>query len=164
MVLRFVGLHGNVKILVKDHLKQAPIIGWILRFLEYPMVQADSWTKSRTRVTSTLRSFAVDKFPTLLFFFPEGDKINEDIREKSRQYAEREKRPTLTHVLLPRTTGFNTCIEAFRDANHPMIFDMTIAYPSLRDILSQNAIKRNNNSSRKDSLDLRISGNNVSNN
>jgi 1-acyl-sn-glycerol-3-phosphate acyltransferase len=113
MVARYLGLHGNVKILVKEQLKSVPLLGWVLQLAEYPCI-AESWSKCRTDLLSLLRSFTADAFPVLLFQFPEGDRIDSNIRQQSMSFAQKERRPQLLHVVLPRTTGFNTCIEALR--------------------------------------------------
>lgn len=127
MVTRLLGLHGNVKVVVKEELKQTPLLGWLLRLVEYPFIHS-SWSRSRVELFGLLRSFTADSFPVLLFLFPEGDRIDLKTREKSIGFAQRERRPQLQHVLLPRTTGFHTCMDALRDSQ-PVIFDMTIAYP-----------------------------------
>lgn len=113
MVARYLGLHGNVKIIVREELKSVPLLGWILQLVEYPSI-TESWSRCRTDLLSLLRSFTADAFPVLLFQFPEGDRIDSNIRQQSMSFAQKERRPQLLHVLLPRTTGFNTCIEALR--------------------------------------------------
>lgn len=113
MVARFLGLHGNVKIIVREGLKKIPLLGWLLQLVEYPFISS-SWSRCRMDLFSLLRSFTADNFPVLLFQFPEGDRIDANIRQQSLSFAEKERRPQLLHVLLPRTTGFNACIEALR--------------------------------------------------
>ncbi|KAM3570795.1 hypothetical protein VYU27_007133, partial [Nannochloropsis oceanica] len=127
MVARFLGLHGNVKIIVREGLKKIPLLGWLVRLVEYPFISS-SWSLSRTNLFGLLRSFNADDFPVLLFQFPEGDRIDAKVRQQSLAFAAKEQRPHLLHVLLPRTTGFNTCIEALR-TSHPPVYDMTIAIP-----------------------------------
>ena len=127
MVARFLGLHGNVKIIVREGLKRIPLLGWLLTLVEYPFISS-SWSHSRTNLFQLLRSFTADNFPVLLFQFPEGDRIDAKVRQQSLTFAQKERRPQLLHVLLPRTTGFNSCIEALR-TSHPFVYDMTIAFP-----------------------------------
>ena len=86
----------------------------LLQLVEYPFTSASSWPKSRVELFSLLRSFTADSFPVLLFLFPEGGRIDSDIREKSVGFAQKENRPQLIHLLLPRTSGFNACLEALR--------------------------------------------------
>lgn len=113
MVARFLGLHGNVKVIVREGLRHIPLLGWLLQLVEYPFISS-SWSHSRTNLLQLLRSFTADNFPVLLFQFPEGDRIDAKVRQQSINFAQKEKRPQLLHVLLPRTTGFNSCIEALR--------------------------------------------------
>lgn len=67
-----------------------------------------------TPLLHLLRSFTCDGLPVLLFQFPEGDRIDARVRQQSLSFAQKERRPQLLHVLLPRTTGFNACIEGLR--------------------------------------------------
>ena len=127
MVARFLGLQGNVKIIVREGLRHIPLLGWLLQLVEYPFISS-SWSHSRTALLQLLRSFAADNFPVLLFQFPEGDRIDARVRQQSITFAQKERRPQLLHVLLPRTTGFNSCIEGLR-TSHPVVYDMTIAFP-----------------------------------
>mgnify|MGYP002634677612 CR=1 FL=1 len=56
MVARFLGLHGNVKIIVREGLKRIPLLGWLVRLVEYPFISS-SWSHSRTNLFGLLRSF-----------------------------------------------------------------------------------------------------------
>lgn len=44
---------------------------------------------------------------------------------KSLEFAKREGRPQLRHLILPRTTGFNASLESLR-ASNPVVYDITI--------------------------------------
>lgn len=43
------------------------------------------------------------------------------------EFARREGRPILKHLLLPRTTGFSASLESLRSSS-PIVYDVTIAY------------------------------------
>jgi precorrin isomerase len=43
----------------------------------------------------------------------------------SNEFAKREGRPQLKHLLLPRTTGFNASLESLR-ASSPVVYDVTM--------------------------------------
>ena len=62
-------------------------------------------------------------------FFAKGDSIfpSSFVLARSNEFAKREGRPQLKHLLLPRTTGFNASISSLRESS-PVIYDMTIAY------------------------------------
>jgi hypothetical protein len=47
------------------------------------------------------------------------------LQAKSNEFAKREGRPQLQHLLLPRTTGFNASLESLR-ASSPVVYDVTI--------------------------------------
>ena len=71
----------------------------------------------------------------LFLLFPEGScwfgsKENTDPRvilAKSQDFARKEGRPILQHLLLPKTTGFYASLDSLREAS-PAVYDVTLAY------------------------------------
>jgi len=49
------------------------------------------------------------------------------VMAKSVEFAKREGRPQLRHLLLPRTKGFNAAMQSLRDSS-PVVYDVTMAY------------------------------------
>jgi cytoskeletal protein RodZ len=70
--------------------------------------------------------------PVHFLLFPEGWSLyngenRNAVLARSNDFAKREGRPQLKHLLLPRTTGFNASISSLRESS-PIIYDVTIAY------------------------------------
>ena len=112
--------------------------GHILHSLmEFPLLSAESsqnWVKDRSDLLTLLRSFADDgaPAPVHLLLYPEGWSLQGETDRtaamaKSNEFAKREGRPQLKNLLLPRTKGFNACLESLRESN-PFIYDVTMAY------------------------------------
>ena len=115
----------------------------ILRFLhtllEFPMLSSEhtqNYITDREELFSLLRSFASNgaPAPTHLLLFPEGWRSGvgvghdrKSMMTKSIEFAKREGRPQLQHLLLPRTTGFYASLDSLREAS-PVIYDVTMAY------------------------------------
>jgi len=71
--------------------------------------------------------------PVHLLFFPEGWCLHssstsdrQSILAKSNEFAQREGRPQLRHLLLPRARGFNASLECLREST-PVVYDVTMA-------------------------------------
>lgn len=126
MMARFVGLHGNIKVIVRESIKRVPLLGWFLQLAEFPFL-GRSWVDYRSSLIAQFRSFAQEDFPTLFLIFPEGVQKDQRALQKSQEFAVREGRPQLNHLLLPHTTGFNACLEALRES-FPVVYDVTLAY------------------------------------
>ena len=103
-------------------------------FLEFPLVSDE--TADREQLLELLRSFAdTDKdgdCPVHLLHYPEGwcnhngtDRLA--VHAKSNEFAKREGKPVLRHLLLPRTRGFQSSLECLRGCR-PVIYDVTMAY------------------------------------
>ena len=112
--------------------------GYLLHsLLEFPLLSAESssnWVKDRSDMLTLLRCFADGgaPAPVHLLLYPEGWSLEgETDRQaaiaKSNEFAKREGRPQLKHLLLPRTKGFNACLESLRESN-PIVYDVTMAY------------------------------------
>lgn len=112
--------------------------GHILHSLmEFPLLSAEcsqNWVKDRSDLLTLLRSFADEGAPAPihLLLYPEGWSLQGEADRtaamaKSNEFAKREGRPQLKNLLLPRTKGFNACLESLREAN-PFIYDVTMAY------------------------------------
>ena len=129
------------------------LVKFLLRtLLEFPCLSSESgsdYIKDRSELFQLLRCFAEEEksCPVQLLLLPEGwsaaattddDHVaglhwtSEDIAlrrklllAKSVEFAKREGRPQLRHLLLPRTTGFNASLESLR-ASSPVVYDVTI--------------------------------------
>lgn len=124
LVARCVGLHGNVKMLIRRQLGQIPLLGWALWWLDFPSL-GSNWQDDRVRLTSLLSKFSQEKLPVTLLIFPEGGHTDKPSVANSRKFAEREGRPKLSQLLLPHTKGFYASLDALKNAG-PVVYDMTI--------------------------------------
>lgn len=146
MLGRCLNLHGSIRIFLKksptnggacEHFK-APPLKFLINLLEYPLlpsVHGKDYVRDRSGLFEFLRGFADESNcngasfphtgnnPVHFLLFPEGTDRNQDMAE----FARREGRPQLKHLLLPRTTGFNASLESLR-SSRPVVYDVTIAH------------------------------------
>ncbi|XP_071477177.1 1-acyl-sn-glycerol-3-phosphate acyltransferase delta-like [Diadema antillarum] len=132
------GLLSGGKALMKDELKYVPLMGWSFYLAEEIFVKRD-FARDRELLLKQLRNVASFHFNTTTTIFCEGTRYTKEKYEKSQAFAKERGIPGLKHHLLPRTKGFATCIEAYRNKGW-QIYDMTIAYegghtPSLSDLM-----------------------------
>lgn len=105
-------------------------------FLEFPLINGEDYISNRNQLFQLLRSFAENNgasAPVHLLLFPEGwsQHNGEDRRSilaKSNEFARREGRPQLKHLLLPRSRGFNASLECLRESS-PVVYDVTLVSP-----------------------------------
>lgn len=102
-------------------------------FLEFPLINED-YASDREQLFSLLRSFASPDTgtPIHILFYPEcwsvhSESDHKSVHAKSNEFAKREGKPTLKHLLLPRTRGFNASLECLRESS-PVVYDVTMAY------------------------------------
>jgi hypothetical protein len=112
------------------------LLGKLLHiFLEFPLVNGDEFVADREQLFKLLRSFAANRgsaAPVHLLFFPEEWTLHNgadrrSLLAKSNEFAKREGRPQLKHLLLPRTRGFYASLECLRESS-PVVYDVTMAY------------------------------------
>ncbi len=123
--------------LPKDEEKHNPslAITFLNKFLDFPLLSSENtqtYVQDRCELFSLLRDFASASatVPTHLLLFPEGWPEGQDRKsmiKKSVEFAKREGRPQLKHLLLPRTTGFYASLDSLREAS-PVVYDVTMAY------------------------------------
>jgi hypothetical protein len=102
-------------------------------FLEFPLINGDEYTSDREQLFTLLRSFASPPetaSPVHLLLYPECWSMHNGtdrklVHAKSNGFAKREGKPTLKHLLLPRTRGFNASLECLREAS-PVVYDVTM--------------------------------------
>jgi len=119
------------------------------QLLEFPIITGEDDANSRDQLQTLLRSFARDgnDAPAVhLLLFPEawsghyssissssssagvggGHPVDRrSVLAKSNEFARREGRPQLRHLLLPKSRGFNSSLECLRDSN-PVVYDVTM--------------------------------------
>ena len=115
------------------------VAAFLRSFMEFPLIDEEDYVSDRESLFELLRSFttndqngAASAAPVHFLSYPEGWSLynGEDrnaVMARSNEFARREGRPQLKHLLLPRTTGFNASISCLRESN-PVVYDMTVAY------------------------------------
>lgn len=128
--------------------------------LDFPVLSGEnSYVEEREDLFSLLKSFAETQGnPVHLLLFPEGWSLHEtkdrkSVLAKSNDFAKREGRPQLKQLLLPRTTGFNACLESLREAS-PVVYDVTMAYHGYNGLAS-NDVNSNDDSTIMEKVSLR---------
>ncbi|MCC7441689.1 MAG: acyltransferase [Bdellovibrionales bacterium] len=121
------GRLGDMKWVVKHGLKYVPLIGWGMQMLGCLFVKR-AWTEDRETVRATFAAFRDEKLPLWLMTFPEGTRITESKRERSRRFGRRAGLPDLQEVLLPRTRGFVAAVEGLR-GHADAVIDLTLGFP-----------------------------------
>lgn len=103
--------------------------------LEFPLMDRGDYIADREKLFQLLRSFAERDSattPVHLLFFPEGWSLHngedrKSVLARSNEFAKREGRPQLKHLLLPRTTGFSASLDSLRESS-PVVYDVTMAH------------------------------------
>lgn len=119
-------MHGRIYIILKESLKQVPIIGWGMQFYNFIFLSR-KWEQDRYRFKQHLDHLKNPKDPMWLLIFPEGTNLSSSTREKSASWAKKNNIPDMKHQLLPRTTGLQFCLQEMR-ASTNWLYDCTIAY------------------------------------
>jgi hypothetical protein len=102
-------------------------------FLEFPLINGEDYASDREHLFQLLRSFVKDNgssAPVHLLLYPEGWSLHNgadrlSIHAKSNEFAKREGRPQLKHLLLPRNRGFKASLECLRESS-PVVYDVTM--------------------------------------
>jgi len=103
--------------------------------LDFPVLSNENnYIEDREDLFSLLKSFCETQgaTPVHLLLFPEGWSLHDNstmdrkaVVAMSNEFAKREGRPQLKHLLLPRTTGFNASLESLRESS-PVVYDVTL--------------------------------------
>ena len=102
-------------------------------FLEFPLINGEDYKPDREQLFTLLRSFSSPPetaSPVHLLLYPECWSMHngtdrKSVLAKSNGFAKREGKPTLKHLLLPRTRGFNASLECLRESS-PVVYDVTM--------------------------------------
>jgi hypothetical protein len=119
-------MHGFVYIILKESLRNIPIIGWSAQFYNFIFL-ARNWEEDQRRFKKALSRLNNITQPMWLIIFPEGTNLSSTTREKSKAWAEKNKLQDMKHQLLPRSTGLRFCLNELKDTTE-WLYDCTIAY------------------------------------
>lgn len=119
-------MHGFVYIILKESLKNIPIIGWGAQFYNFIFL-ARNWEEDQKRFKRHLAGLNKPNDPMWLVIFPEGTNLSKVTREKSKKWAEKNGLKDMKHQLLPRSTGLRFCLQELKETTE-WLYDCTIAY------------------------------------
>ncbi|XP_078442192.1 lysophosphatidyl acyltransferase 4 [Wolffia australiana] len=128
---------GYIKYVLKSSLMKIPVLGWGFQILDFIPVER-KWEIDEPAMRDMLSSYRSRDDPLWLAVFPEGTDFTENKCARSQKFAAENGLPILKNVLLPKTKGFNACIETLRSSLDG-VYDVTIAYkhqcPLFKDIV-----------------------------
>ena len=119
-------MHGRVYIILKESLRRIPVIGWGMQVSQFIFLKRN-WEKDKPNLATHLAKLNDATKPMWLMMFPEGTNLAPDTREASRTWANKNKIKDLQHVLLPRSTGMQFCLQELQ-YTVPFVYDCTIGY------------------------------------
>lgn len=120
------GMHGRLYIVLKESLKKIPVLGWGMQLSQFIFLKRN-WEKDKPHMASALQKLNTMADPMWLLLFPEGTNLAPDTRQKSAAWAQKSGIPDMQHVLLPRTTGLQFCLEELKETVD-YLYDCTVAY------------------------------------
>ncbi|KAF2095096.1 acyltransferase-domain-containing protein [Rhizodiscina lignyota] len=128
-------LHGHLYIILKESLKWIPLIGPAMQFYSFIFLSR-KWETDKPRIAHRLQKLNMTHpgpggkrhlSPMWLLIFPEGTNASENGRKKSKSWADKTGIEDARHVLLPRSTGLQFCLEELHETVD-YIYDCTMAY------------------------------------
>lgn len=122
-------MHGRIYIILKESLKQLPIIGWGMQFYNFIFLSR-KWEYDKARFKSQLSQLKNPADPMWLLIFPEGTNLSAVTREKSAAWSKKSGVPDMKHQLLPRSTGLQFCLRELHHSTN-WLYDCTIAYEGI---------------------------------
>lgn len=119
-------MHGRIYIIVKESLKNVPVIGWSMQFYNFIFLSR-KWENDKTRFKQALNTLKNPDDPMWLLLFPEGTNLSAETRTKSAAWSQKTGIPDMKNQLLPRSTGLRFCLQELRSSTN-WLYDATIAY------------------------------------
>ncbi|KAH7410323.1 acyltransferase-domain-containing protein [Phaeosphaeria sp. MPI-PUGE-AT-0046c] len=119
-------MHGFIYIILKESLRNIPIIGWSAQFYNFIFL-ARNWEEDQRTFKKHLGKLNKPNDPMWLIIFPEGTNLSATTRDKSKKWAEKNGLQDMKHQLLPRSTGLKFCLNELQETTE-WLYDCTIAY------------------------------------
>ncbi|KAJ2803782.1 hypothetical protein H4R20_002757 [Coemansia guatemalensis] len=126
----FVRCHGFMKIILKAELKNVPVFGWGMHFLDFIFLKR-KWADDKRTFANHMQRIVEHDDPAWLLIFPEGTVICEKRTAISNKYAEKMGLRRPEHTLLPRVSGSRVCLSDLRQRVE-YLYDLTIGYEGLK--------------------------------
>ncbi|KIW25805.1 uncharacterized protein PV07_08948 [Cladophialophora immunda] len=120
------GMHGRLYIILKESLRKIPVIGWGMQLYQFIFLKRN-WEQDKPNMASALQKLNKPTDPMWLLLFPEGTNLAPSTRKRSAEWAKKNNIPDTRHVLLPRSTGLQFCLEELKDTVD-YLYDCTIVY------------------------------------
>ncbi|KAK8568272.1 hypothetical protein V6N12_006828 [Hibiscus sabdariffa] len=117
---------GYIKYILKSSLMKLPVFGWAFHILEFIPVER-KWEVDEANMRQMLSKFKDPRDPLWLVLFPEGTDFTDQKCLRSQKYAAENGLPILKNLLLPKSKGFNACLEDLR-STLDAVYDVTIGY------------------------------------
>ncbi|KAH9861769.1 hypothetical protein J1614_011522 [Plenodomus biglobosus] len=124
-------MHGFIYIILKESLKNVPIIGWGAQFYNFIFLSR-KWEEDQRTFKKHLEKLNKPKDPMWLIIFPEGTNLSASTRANSKKWADKNGLKDMKHQLLPRSTGLKFCLNELKDTTD-WLYDCTIAYEGVPD-------------------------------
>ncbi|OMJ22518.1 putative acyltransferase [Smittium culicis] len=128
-VLRVQNLEGSIKIILKESLKNVPIIGWGMQYFDFIFLKRN-WNADKETLEAHMRKINNCEFPTSLLLFPEGTTFTKNTLTKSLAFAAKSdlKIQHPKHLILPRSTGIKCCLDNLSLGKTKYLYDVTVGY------------------------------------
>src|SRR6186713_178674 len=117
-------MHGSIYIILKESIRNIPIIGWGAQFYNFIFLSR-KWEVDKSRFQKHLSQLNNIVTPMWLLIFPEGTNLSKATRAKSNQWSKKTGIPDMKHQLLPRTTGLRFILQQLNDTTE-WLYDCTI--------------------------------------
>ncbi|MDI1485963.1 MAG: hypothetical protein OHK93_004152 [Ramalina farinacea] len=120
------GMHGRIYVVLKESLKNIPVIGWGMQFAQFIFLKR-KWESDKPGLARHMQRLNKPNDPMWLLMFPEGTNLATCTRETSAKWADKNGIKDMKHTLLPRSTGLQFMLQELRDTVE-YVYDCTIAY------------------------------------
>jgi 1-acyl-sn-glycerol-3-phosphate acyltransferase len=120
------GMHGRLYIILKESLKKIPVLGWGMQMSQFIFLKRN-WEQDKPNMSNALQKLNKPRDPMWLLLFPEGTNLAPNTRERSAAWAKKNGVPDCRHVLLPRSTGLQFCLDELK-GTVDYLYDVTVAY------------------------------------
>lgn len=131
-VLRVVGTHGILKIVLLKEMRNMPVAGWLMDLVGFVFVSGGNKGRSGDAEAIRIATRRLAERPCVLLVFPEGTTVNVESKARSEAFANKVGRPSQSLLVVPRSAGLAAAIQGFVEGGVPLedvvIYDATLAY------------------------------------
>ncbi|KAI9016310.1 hypothetical protein CLU79DRAFT_805413 [Phycomyces nitens] len=112
----------NCKYFVKDSIKWLPFFGWGMWLAGFVFVRRN-WTKDQKKIKKSFSKIKRMNTPVWIISYLEGSRFTTQKMIESQQFSNERGLAVLQHVLTPRTKGFVTCVQEFRNSHVKCVYE-----------------------------------------